>query len=102
MGAGAEGREKGGSRGDQVEVFEEGQGLISLGPPHVLGTKEVDERALILSRAACQRSMARSKAPRAPRYRHSWVPVMPACTEVNLHSGQAPGDKLNQGANTRE
>ena len=32
-----------------MEVIEEGEGLIILGPPYVLGAKEVDESVLFLS-----------------------------------------------------
>jgi hypothetical protein len=43
--------------GYQMEVIEKGEGLICLGPPHVLGAKEVDESVLFLSRRihACMR-----------------------------------------------
>jgi hypothetical protein len=47
-----------------MEVFKEGEGLISLGPPYVLGAKEVDESVLLLPCAARQCFTAKALAHR--------------------------------------
>jgi hypothetical protein len=60
----SQGRFEGGGGGYQMEVFKEGEGLISLGPPYVLGAKEVDESVLLLPCAARQCFTAKALAHR--------------------------------------
>jgi hypothetical protein len=48
-----------------MKVIKEGEGLISLGPPYVLGAKEVDESVLLLPCAARQCFTAKALAHKA-------------------------------------
>jgi len=92
------GRAEEGKGGHQMEVIEEGEGLIILGPPYVLGAKEVDESVLFLSLPPVS----------ASRQKHCFSPSLflsvpfagrlscPAW-KVNLQNGRALLNGFNQG-----
>ena len=73
----------GGVGGYQMKVIEEGEGLISLGPPYVLGAKKVDESVLLLPRATRQCFTAKALAHRELSLLSSCLFLQAACHAPN-------------------